>query len=128
LALSDPLGITAQGLPTFDRRSGDLIGHIAALLREYQVTRIVVGNPLSLSGRESEGSARARSLAMELEKRLSIPGELWAERRSSSEAHRVLKGSRADKGAVDRLSAVIILQGYLDAHSRRHDDGHEQDA
>jgi putative Holliday junction resolvase len=128
LAVSDPLGITAQGLPTFDRKSGDLIDHLVELLREYEVMRIVVGNPLSLSGRESEGSARARSLAMELEKRLSLPVELWDERLSSAEAHRVLKGSRADKGAVDRLSAVIILQGYLDSHSRRPADGTEQDA
>jgi putative Holliday junction resolvase len=128
LAVSDPLGITAQGLPTFDRRSGDLRAHIEMLVREYGVTRIVVGNPLSMSGRESEGSGRARALASELAARLSLPVELWDERLSSAEAHRVLAGSKADKGAVDRVAAVIILQGYLDFHSRRPDDGHDQDA
>jgi putative holliday junction resolvase len=127
LAVSDPLGIIAQGLDTFDRRSGDLMAHIEMLARDYEVTRIVVGNPLSMSGRESEGSVLARALAEALRTRLSLPVELWDERLSSAEAHRVLKGSRADKGAVDRLSAVIILQGYLDAHSSRRVDGDEQD-
>jgi putative Holliday junction resolvase len=128
LAVSDPLGITAQGLATFDRRSGDLGEHVEKIVREYEVTRIVVGNPVSMSGRESEGSAQARSLASELEARLSLPVELWDERLSSAEAHRVLAGSKAEKGAVDRVAAMIILQGYLDAHSRRLDDGLEQDA
>ena len=59
LAVSDPLGITAQGLPTFDRRKGELVDHVGGITREYGVTRIVIGNPLSLSGRESEGSVRA---------------------------------------------------------------------
>lgn len=123
LAVSDPLGITAQGLPTFDRKSGELIDHIETLAREYDVTRIVVGNPVSMSGRESEGSRGARLLAAALEARLSLPVELWDERLSSAEAHRVLAGSGAHKGAVDRVAAMIILQGYLDAHSCRRDDG-----
>jgi putative Holliday junction resolvase len=127
LAVSDPLGITAQGLDTFDRRGGDLVAHVEALARDYEITLIVVGNPVSMSGRESEGSVLARALAEALHTHLSLPVELWDERLSSAEAHRVLKGSRVDKGTVDRLSAVIILQGYLDAHSSRRDDGDEQD-
>ena len=127
LAVSDALGITAQGLDTFDRRDGDLMAHVETLARDYEITLIVVGNPLSMSGRESEGSVRAGALARALQTRLSLPVELWDERLSSAEAHRVLKGSRADKGAVDRLSAVIILQGYLDAHSGRRDDGENEE-
>jgi putative Holliday junction resolvase len=118
LAVSDPLGITAQGLPTFDQRAGALIDHIERITREYEVVRIVVGNPLSLSGRESEGSARAKALAGELHARLALPVELWDERLSSTEANRVLAGSRAGKGAADRVAAVLILQGWLDAHAR----------
>jgi putative Holliday junction resolvase len=128
LAVSDPLGITAQGLPTFDRRSGDLHAHIATIVREYEVTRIVVGNPVSMSGRENETSARARALAAELGAHLALPVELWDERLSSAEAHRVLAGSKAEKGAVDRVAAMLILQGYLDLHSRRPDGGTETDA
>jgi putative holliday junction resolvase len=123
LAVSDPLGITAQGLPTFDRRTGDLADHIGKLVRDYEVGRIVVGNPVSMSGREGDGSARARALASDLHTRFSLPVELWDERLSSAEAHRVLAGTGAGKGAVDRVAAVIILQNYLDAHSRRPDDG-----
>jgi putative Holliday junction resolvase len=85
LAVSDPLGITAQGLPTFDRKSGDLHAHIETLVREYNVTRIVVGNPVSMSGREGEGSARARALASEFAARLALAVELWDERLSSAE-------------------------------------------
>lgn len=118
LAVSDPLGITAQGLPTFDLRNGALADHVAALAREYEIVRIVVGNPLSMSGRESDGSARARALGDELRARLSVPVELWDERLSSTEANRVLAGTRAQKGAADRIAAVLILQGWLDAHSR----------
>lgn len=128
LAVSDPLGITAQGLVTFDRRDGDLVAHIEKLAREYELERIVVGNPVSMSGREGDGSARARALASDLGTRLALPVELWDERLSSAEAHRVLAGSRPEKGAVDRVAAMLILQGYLDAHSSRRDDGAEQDA
>jgi putative Holliday junction resolvase len=115
LAVSDPLGITAQGLATFDRRSGELAEHVEKIVREYEVARIVVGNPLSLSGRESEGSVLARKLADELRARFALPVVLWDERLSSAEANRVLRGSGAKKGAVDRVAAVLILQGYLDA-------------
>jgi putative Holliday junction resolvase len=123
IAVSDPLGITAQGLPTFDRRAGELVEHVQALAREYDVTRIVVGNPLSMSGRESDGSAQARALADELRERLSLPVVLWDERLSSAEAHRVLAGTKAAKGAVDRVAAVLILQGYLDAQPRAAERG-----
>jgi putative Holliday junction resolvase len=118
LALSDPLGITAQGLPTFDRREGELMDHVVGIVREYGVDRIVVGNPLSLSGRDSAGTVAARELADRLRETLSLPVDLWDERLSSAEANRILAGSRAKKGAVDRLAAVLILQGYLDAHPR----------
>ena len=118
LAVSDPLGITAQGLPTFDRREGELLDHVEKIAHEYEVARVVIGNPLSMSGRESEGSARARSLADEVHARLGVPVELWDERLSSTEANRILAGSRAEKGAADRIAAMLILQGYLDAQSR----------
>jgi putative Holliday junction resolvase len=118
LAVSDPLGITAQGLPTFDRRGGDLITHVRGLVAEYGVVRIVVGHPLGLSGRPTEGSRAAEELADRLGREMGLPVELWDERLSSAEAGRVLAGTRAEKGAVDRLAAVLILQGYLDAHRR----------
>ena len=119
LAVSDPTGIIAQGLDTFDRRlDGDLIAHLNRLAREYDVAHIIVGNPMSLSGREGEASALARRLADEVREGVGLPVELWDERLSSAEAHRVLAGSRAGKKAVDRVAAALILQNYLDAHPR----------
>jgi putative Holliday junction resolvase len=118
LAISDPLGITAQGLPTFDRKSGDIFAHLRALKARFELARVVVGRPLSLSGRESESSRRAAEFARAIADALSLPVELWDERLSSAEAQRVLAGTRAEKGAVDRVAAVLILQGYLDAKRR----------
>ena len=115
LAISDLLGITAQGLETFDRRKGELAGHIRTLVQHYDVGEIVVGHPLSMSGRPSETTRNAESLARELESALGLPVTLWDERLSSAEAKRVLAGSRAPKGAVDRVAATLILQGYLDS-------------
>ncbi|HEX5132500.1 MAG TPA: Holliday junction resolvase RuvX [Candidatus Krumholzibacteria bacterium] len=116
LALSDPLGITAQGLTTFDTRDGDLVTHLRALVAKHDVVRIVVGYPLSLAGRETDASRDAVALAEQLRGALGLPVDMWDERLSSAEAERTLRGSRAGKGAVDRIAAVLILQGYLDAN------------
>ena len=114
-AVSDPLGITAQGLETFDSRSGiDLVEYVRGLVERYEVGEIVVGNPVVLSGREGEASAKASALARNLRDDLAVRVTLWDERLSSREAERVLRGERAPKGAVDKLAAVIILQSYLD--------------
>ena len=119
LAVSDPLGITAQGLTTFDRRrDGDLVTRLREIVDEYGVVRVVVGHPLSLAGRETDSTRAAMELAAELRDALGLPVDMWDERLSSAEAQRTLAGSRADKGAIDRLAAVLILQGYLDAHRR----------
>lgn len=118
LAVSDPLGITAQGLPTFDRRGGDWIEHVRALVADYGVARVVMGHPRALSGRDTAATRLAEEMAAVLSRELGLPVEMWDERLSSAEASRTLRGTRARKGAVDRLAAVLILQGYLDAHGR----------
>jgi putative Holliday junction resolvase len=115
LAVSDPLGIVAQGLPTFDKKRGDVFAHLRSLVAEYELKRIVVGRPLSMSGRENEASRAADEFARAIEQALGLPVDRWDERLSSVEANRVLAGTRAEKGAADRVAAVLILQGYLDA-------------
>jgi putative Holliday junction resolvase len=119
LAVSDPLGVSAQGLETFDRKRGDLLEHIAAVVDEYGVAAIVVGHPVSMSGRPSESSKRAERLARDLERRFGLPVTLWDERLSSQEARRAMAGTGAarKKGTVDRVAAVLILQSYLDSIS-----------
>ncbi len=115
LAVSDPLGITAQGLDTFDRRTGDLMAHLLRVISEYEVAQVVVGHPVSMSGRPNVSSQKAEALAHEIERAAGLPVCLWDERLSSVEANRVLAGSRAKKGATDRVAAVLILQNYLDS-------------
>lgn len=119
LAISDELGITAQGLTTFDRQGPvDFFDHISELIETHAVGEIVVGNPVHLSGRRSESSARAERLAEELQRRFDIKVTMWDERLSSQEARRVTRGERVPKEALDRVAAVLILQSYLDFKRR----------
>lgn len=116
LAVSDELRITAQGLKTFDKKSdGNLLDFVVALCERYDVAQIVVGHPVSMSGRPNRSSRKARNLADDLRRALGLEVVLWDERLSSAQAQAVLKGSRAGKPAVDRVAAVIILQNYLDS-------------
>jgi putative Holliday junction resolvase len=120
LALSDPLGITAQGLPTLQRTTirQDLTA-LENLTREQHVTLILMGHPLHMSGRESRQSAYTREFAERLAGRTGLEVRLWDERLTTVEAERVLKqsGISIEKRAkaVDRLSAVILLGSYLDS-------------
>jgi putative holliday junction resolvase len=119
LAVSDALGLTAQGLPTLERtgRQDDL-QHIRQLADDYSVERVLVGNPLSQGGEETTMSRRVAAFAMELRQRLGCPVELWDERLTSVEAGRMLRSSGVSiekrRGAVDRVAATLLLQSYLD--------------
>jgi putative holliday junction resolvase len=120
LALSDPLGITAQGLPTLQRTTiREDLAALENLIRERQVTLILMGHPLHMSGRESSQSIYTREFAERLAGRTGLEVRLWDERLTTVEAERVLKqsGISIEKRAkaVDRLSAVILLGSYLDS-------------
>ncbi len=120
LAISDPLGITAQGLPNLLRtnKRSDLAA-IERLARGREVGLIVLGNPINMKGTEGRQSVWVREFAGALRERLGLPVELWDERLTSVEAGRVLRASgigiEKRAAAVDRLSAVILLQSYLDS-------------
>ncbi len=119
LALSDELGLTAQGLPTLRRnkRSDDL-DYLSELIDGRQVTRVVVGHPLNMNGSEGAQARQAAQFGRTLLKRCGVEVTLWDERLTTREAQRVLKSSgvglRKRQGAVDKLAAVLILQSYLD--------------
>jgi putative holliday junction resolvase len=120
LAISDPLGITAQGLPNLVRtRKRDDFDALAQLAREREVGLILLGNPLNMRGSEGRQSQWVHEFADEITKRTGLPVRLWDERLTSVEAGRVLRqsGISIEKraAAVDRLSAVILLQSYLDS-------------
>ncbi len=119
LAVSDDLGITAQGLETFTRGRirQDLEG-LAKIAGETGAVEIVVGDPKHLSGDSSRSSEEAREFAGRLGARTGLPIRFWDERLTSVEAQRVLKetgiSSRKRAGAVDRLAAMLILESYLE--------------
>jgi len=120
LAVSDPLGITAQGLPNLVRinKRTDLAA-LAGMAREREVGLFLLGNPMNMRGTEGRQSAWVREFAGALERTTGLPVKLWDERLTSVEAGRVLRSSgigiEKRAAAVDRLSAVILLQSYLDS-------------
>lgn len=122
LALSDPLGITAQGLPTLQRTTiREDLAALEALARDNDVRLILMGHPLHMSGAEGRQSAYTKEFAERLGKFTGIEIRFWDERLTSVEAGRVLResGISIEKRAkaVDRLSAVILLGSFLDSGS-----------
>jgi putative Holliday junction resolvase len=123
IAVSDPLGITAQGLETLQRRNKrhDLAA-LERVIREYAVQAIVVGLPLRMSGAEGTQSEKMQVFAEELRKRFRLPVHLWDERLTSAEANRLLRETELSiekrAKAVDRMAAVLILQGWMEAQHR----------
>jgi putative holliday junction resolvase len=120
LALSDPLGITAQGLPTLERtRIRDDLDALDRLARDHEVTLILMGQPLHMNGAEGRQAEYARDFADRLAARTGIEIKFWDERLTTVEAQRVLRESGVSiekrARAVDRLSAVILLSSYLDS-------------
>jgi putative holliday junction resolvase len=120
LAVSDALGITAHGLPTFQRtRIRDDLRGLEEIVREREVKLLLVGKPLHMSGDESRQSVYTKEFAERLQAHTGVPVEYWDERLTSVEAERVLRSSGASlaerKKAVDRLAAVLLLQSYLEA-------------
>jgi len=120
MAISDPLGFTAQGLPNLERttKRADL-AQLARQVAERGVALILIGNPLNMNGSEGRQSVWVHEFAEALEARAGCPVRLWDERLTTVEASRVLRASgigiEKRARAVDRLSAVILLQSYLDS-------------
>jgi putative Holliday junction resolvase len=123
IAVSDPLGITAQGLATLQRQNKKRdLEALAQLIEKYQIQEVVIGLPLRLSGAEGTQSEKMRQFAELLKAQFGITVHLWDERWTSTEANRLLRETdmsiekRAQ--AVDRMAAVLILQSWLLAHPR----------
>lgn len=119
LAVSDPLGITAQGLETIRRKNKRAdFERLQELIRQYDIGEIVVGYPLRMSGAAGPQAEKMSAFAEELRRRTGLPVHLWDERLTSAEANRVLRESaisiRRRAEAVDRLAAVLILQSFLE--------------
>ena len=120
VAVSDPLGITAQGLETIQRQNKRKDWEaLGAVLARYEVSEIVVGLPLRLSGAEGTQSEKMRLFADDLKAQFGLPVHLWDERWTSTEANRLLRETNLSiekRGkAVDRMAATLILQSWLAA-------------
>jgi putative Holliday junction resolvase len=118
LAISDPLGITAQGLPTLQRTNirKDLAA-LAALIEERGVGLLLMGHPLHMNGREGRQAEYTREFAERLADWTGLEVRYWDERLTTVEAERVLRSSGISiakrAAAVDQLAAQILLESYL---------------
>ena len=122
VAVSDGLGITAQGVEIIRRESENKLrktcARIEELIREYHVVKIVLGYPKNMNNSIGERAEKSVAFQEMLERRTHLPVVLWDERLTTVEANRTLmeSGVRREhrKEYVDKLAAVYILQGYLD--------------
>ena len=125
VAVSDPLGLTAQGIETIHRKDENKLrkslARIEELVREYEVETIVLGFPKNMNNTVGDRAVKSLELKDVLERRTGLPVVMWDERLTTVEANRTLMESgvrREDRGKyVDKLAAVFILQGYLDSLS-----------
>jgi len=123
IAVSDPLGITAQGLETLQRQNKRLdFEKLEKLARDYAIAEVVVGFPLRMSGAEGVQAEKMHHFADELRERLQIPVHLWDERLTSAEANRLLRETEMSiqrrAQVVDQMAAVLILQSWMENRSR----------
>ncbi|MDD4334782.1 MAG: Holliday junction resolvase RuvX [Desulfotomaculaceae bacterium] len=125
VALSDPLGWTAQGLAVIAGAGGakSNIRRIREIAEEHEVEKVVVGLPLNMDGSAGPRAEKARAFAGRLAGALGLPVELWDERLTTVQAERLLikadiKRARR-RQVIDKMAAVLILQNYLDARPKR---------
>ncbi len=127
LAVSDPLGLTAQGLPSImrsEKGGGDPVPAIAGICREHGVAKVVVGLPLNMNGTRGPEAEKAERLAAALAEATGLPVVMWDERLTSVTAERALieggvsRAARRRKGLVDQGAATVILQTYLSSLRR----------
>jgi putative Holliday junction resolvase len=122
VAVSDPEGRMAVALGTVHTGAPHDLRAIAALVRDHDIARVVVGEPLLMSGEAGEAAQHAREFAAALRAVLDVPIELFDERLSTVEAERRLADAGVDgrrrRGVVDQVAATVILQAYLDAQGR----------
>lgn len=124
LAVSDELGLTAQGLPTLRRQSlkKDL-NTLAALARSRGVDRVILGLPLNMDGTEGPRAEATRRFGDRLAELTGLPVIYWDERLTTVAAQRALLEAdlsrRQRREVIDQVAASLILQGWLDAQAPR---------
>lgn len=127
VAISDPLLVTAQGIEIIRRKEENklrqTLARIEALILEYGVEEIVLGLPKHLNDTEGERASLSREFAEKLERRTGLPVVMWDERLTTVAADRAMEeaGIRREdrKEHVDKVAAVLILQGYMEYRSMK---------
>ena len=122
VAVSDPLGLTAQGVEIIRRKSENkmrqTLARIEELIAQYQVEKIVLGLPKNMNNTLGDRAEKSLELKETLERRTDLAVVMWDERLTTVSANRVLMetGVRREnrKEHVDEIAAIFILQGYLD--------------
>jgi putative Holliday junction resolvase len=123
LAVSDPLGFTAQGLGVLERKDWDRdLARLVEIARPYRVQEILVGLPRHMDGRLGEQAEEILALARALGEALGAQVATWDERLSTVEAERVLiqadMSRQKRRRVVDQVAASLILQAYLDGRPK----------
>lgn len=124
MAISDELGITAQGLKTLRRKSmEDDFKEIGAIICQFEIEKIIVGLPQNMDGTLGRQAEKVLKWIEALKDKIGIPVATWDERLSTVGASKVLLEAdlsrRKRKKVIDKVAAVLILQGYLDQCRRR---------
>lgn len=127
VAISDPLGLTAQGIETITRKQENklrqTLARIEELIKEYEVEKIVLGFPKHMNNDIGERAEKTMEFKEMLERRTDLAVELWDERLTTVSAERILIESQVRrenrKQYIDKIAAVFILQGYLDSIGMR---------
>jgi putative Holliday junction resolvase len=125
VALSDPLGWTAQGLEVFENKGAGeaAIKKIKEVVLKHEVDKVIVGLPRNMDGSPGPRAEKARVFAGRLAKALNLPVEMWDERLTTVAAEKLLIEADMSRSrrrqVVDKMAAAIILQNYLDARSRK---------
>ena len=121
VAVCDPLGITAQAVETIVRKEENKLRQtyqrIEALIREYEITSIILGYPINMDDTVGERGRKTEEFKAALERRTGLPVILWDERLTTVEADEILRESgvpvKDRKKVIDQVAAGLILQSYL---------------
>ena len=127
IAVSDELGITAQGLKTLRRKSTEEdFKEISAIIHQFEIKKIIVGLPKNMDGTLGKQAEKVLKWVEALKAKVEIPVATWDERLSTVGASRVLLEAdlsrKKRKTVIDKVAAVLILQGYLDQSRRISDE------
>jgi putative Holliday junction resolvase len=127
VAISDELGITAQGFKTIKRKAmEDDLRELYTIISQFQIEKIVVGLPKNMDGSLGKQAEFVLGWIEDFKNKIQLPVETWDERLSTVEATKTLLKAdlsrKKRKGVIDKLAAVLILQGYLQQIRSRKDE------